>query len=268
MRDDLVAIGAFARAARLSIKALRHYHRLGLLVPAEVDDATGYRCYRWEQLGDAVAIATLRQAGIALEPIRDHLVDGASLAELVTAERKRLREELIRAERGLAVLDSLDGAARLPDGEVEELQVDAQQTLTLPGTAPRSTDLDRAVAATIADLLDRAGHLGVRDTTATVTGQYPIDLQEPVRYRVHLPLDQVLPDLPAAWRGALHGGRFLRSAHLGPHATLPLTYRSLLITAGPRTGTATQVRERYLDDPATTPAAALRTEVLLPLRPR
>ena len=42
---ELLTIGAFAKAARLSPKALRLYDELGLLPPARVDPATGYRYY-------------------------------------------------------------------------------------------------------------------------------------------------------------------------------------------------------------------------------
>ena len=34
---NLIPIGRFSRMTRLSIKALRHYDELGLLVPAVVD---------------------------------------------------------------------------------------------------------------------------------------------------------------------------------------------------------------------------------------
>jgi PPM family protein phosphatase len=40
---DLLTIGAFARASRLSPKALRLYDSLGLLRPAHVDEVSGYR---------------------------------------------------------------------------------------------------------------------------------------------------------------------------------------------------------------------------------
>ncbi|HEY5985567.1 MAG TPA: MerR family DNA-binding transcriptional regulator [Streptosporangiaceae bacterium] len=47
---ELLAIGAFARAARLSPKALRLYDELGLLPPACIDPASGYRFYEPAQL--------------------------------------------------------------------------------------------------------------------------------------------------------------------------------------------------------------------------
>lgn len=48
--EHLLTIGEFARRSRLSLKALRLYERLGLLNPAVVDPANGYRRYREEQL--------------------------------------------------------------------------------------------------------------------------------------------------------------------------------------------------------------------------
>ena len=47
---ELLTIGAFARAAGLTPKALRLYARLGLLVPAAVDPESGYRYYAPGQL--------------------------------------------------------------------------------------------------------------------------------------------------------------------------------------------------------------------------
>ncbi len=42
---ELLTIGAFARAARLTPKALRLYDELGLLPPAAVDPHSGCRLY-------------------------------------------------------------------------------------------------------------------------------------------------------------------------------------------------------------------------------
>jgi serine/threonine protein phosphatase PrpC len=66
----LLAIGAFARASRLSPKALRLYDELGLLTPAHVDQATGYRFYAPEQLERARLVAWLRRLGMPLARIR------------------------------------------------------------------------------------------------------------------------------------------------------------------------------------------------------
>jgi DNA-binding transcriptional MerR regulator len=71
--DGLIPIGRFARLSGLSIGALRHYDELDLLRPAEVDQVTGYRRYRTDQLEVARTIGRLRDLEVPIEEIRDVL---------------------------------------------------------------------------------------------------------------------------------------------------------------------------------------------------
>jgi DNA-binding transcriptional MerR regulator len=57
----LLTIGEFSRASYLTIKTLRHYHDVGLLEPAQVDEWTGYRSYRGDQIATAQTIRRLRE---------------------------------------------------------------------------------------------------------------------------------------------------------------------------------------------------------------
>ncbi|MFC7937323.1 MerR family transcriptional regulator [Streptomyces sp. NPDC057387] len=66
----LLTIGAFAKASRLSPKALRLYDELGLLPPAHVDPVTGYRRYAPDQVERARLVAWLRRLGMPLVRIR------------------------------------------------------------------------------------------------------------------------------------------------------------------------------------------------------
>jgi serine/threonine protein phosphatase PrpC len=66
----LLTIGAFARAAGLSPKALRLYDELGLLPPVCVDPLSGYRFYATEQLERARLVAWLRRIGMPLAKIK------------------------------------------------------------------------------------------------------------------------------------------------------------------------------------------------------
>jgi PPM family protein phosphatase len=75
----LLSIGAFARAARLSPKALRLYDELGLLTPARVDEWSGYRYYSPDQLERARLVAWLRRLGMPLSQI-------AKVCDLAPAE--------------------------------------------------------------------------------------------------------------------------------------------------------------------------------------
>lgn len=101
-----LTIGEFARASRLSPKALRLYDDLGLLPPARVDPASGYRFYDPDQLEHARLVAWLRRIGMPLARIREvcGLAPGAAAAavraywaevEADTAARRDLAAFLI-----------------------------------------------------------------------------------------------------------------------------------------------------------------------------
>ena len=76
----LLTIGAFARASRLSPKALRLYDELGLLRPVRVDSYSGYRYYSPDQLEQARLVAWLRRVGMPLAKIAE--INGLPRAEV------------------------------------------------------------------------------------------------------------------------------------------------------------------------------------------
>ena len=67
---ELMTSGAFARASRLSRKALRLYDELGLLCPVRVNPVSQYRFYAPAQLEQARLVAWLRRLGMPLASIR------------------------------------------------------------------------------------------------------------------------------------------------------------------------------------------------------
>jgi PPM family protein phosphatase len=102
----LLTISEFARAARLSPKALRLYDSLGLLRPARVDEWTGYRYYSPDQLDQARLVAWLRRIDLPLAKIKEitGLPSAEAAAEVAAflrvaendfAERKRLALSLV-----------------------------------------------------------------------------------------------------------------------------------------------------------------------------
>ncbi|MFD9906792.1 MerR family transcriptional regulator [Streptomyces sp. NPDC059063] len=130
-RDGLLSIGAFARRTRLSAKALRLYDRQGLLPPAHVDGATGYRYYRPEQVERARTVALLRRLDMPLADIAAVVrLDGADAAGALDGYWARV-EERLAAQRTLVdyLRDRLSGNPSRPRGRFEIRTVD------VPGTA-------------------------------------------------------------------------------------------------------------------------------------
>jgi DNA-binding transcriptional MerR regulator len=106
-----ISIGEFARRARLSVKALRLYDELGVLTPARVDKASGYRYYDVAQLDDARLIGMLRQLDFPLAAIKELIAcDPVDAAERI-ARRWRKAESVHDARRKLAdyLVDKLRG---------------------------------------------------------------------------------------------------------------------------------------------------------------
>ncbi|GGO47506.1 MerR family transcriptional regulator [Streptomyces lasiicapitis] len=98
---ELLSIGAFAARTRLSAKALRLYDRQGLLPPAYVDDATGYRYYRPEQVERARTVVLLRRLDMPLADIAAVVgLDGEGAARAVGEHWARV-EERFAAQRTL-----------------------------------------------------------------------------------------------------------------------------------------------------------------------
>lgn len=93
--NELMTIGRFARLTGLSVGTLRHYDEVGLLPPACVDPASGYRRYRRGQYGRARQIAMLRWDGLPIEDIRQVIDDqtGRAARDVLARHRHRLERQ-------------------------------------------------------------------------------------------------------------------------------------------------------------------------------
>ena len=104
-----LAIGDFSRATHLSIKTLRHYHRVGLLEPAEIDRQSGYRRYAIEQIPTAQVIRRFRDLDMPLDGIQAVLSapDVVRRNELISAHLARMERDLARTQGAVAALRQL-----------------------------------------------------------------------------------------------------------------------------------------------------------------
>jgi DNA-binding transcriptional MerR regulator len=105
----MIRIGDFARLARVSVRALRHYEAKGLLRPSHIDTKSRYRYYDLQQLATLERLLLLKELGLPLRAIRDLL--GATEREFRTAlasHRRRLQSQLLEQEAMLARLGALE----------------------------------------------------------------------------------------------------------------------------------------------------------------
>ncbi|MGL5860336.1 MAG: MerR family transcriptional regulator [Phycicoccus sp.] len=115
--DPLMPIGMFSTASLVSVKSLRAYHEQGLLVPAVVDPATGYRSYRVSQLVDAQVNTRLRDLDL---PLR-------AAAEVVRARDPQVTRRVV-AEHELVMRARLADLTRVVDELHEAISRPAFQT--------------------------------------------------------------------------------------------------------------------------------------------
>jgi len=129
---QLMPIGRFSRLTGVGVKALRHYDELGLLVPAAVDDETGYRFYSPDQVDRAEAIRLLRRLDMPLEEIRSTLAaeDPAALRAALVSHQRQIatRESELRASRG-KLQRLIDGREEIMGMRSESLQIEDHRRL-------------------------------------------------------------------------------------------------------------------------------------------
>jgi DNA-binding transcriptional MerR regulator len=263
--DDVgvLAIGEFSRLTHLSVRTLRRYHDAGLLEPAAVDDATGYRSYSPDQIPTAQVVHRLRELDVPLADVHRILrsPDPGTRAGLVAEHLQRLEAELDRTRAAVASLRRLlqpepavlDVELRaVPEATVAAVEADVAHGDVIAWYAGAMAELDAAVGASTGvpgGLYDNAlfeegrGHALVYRPTA----------RPPRTGRVH---PATLPAVEMAV-----------ATHVGEHHDIDVTYGELgawvvanaLAVAGP-------VREIYRVGPRDTPEpSAWRTEIGWPV---
>jgi DNA-binding transcriptional MerR regulator len=145
----------FSRLTRVSVKMLRHYDELGLLPPARVDPASGYRYYSADQLPRLNRLIALKDLGFSLEQIANLLDRDLAVAELRGMLRLRQSEIAARIAAEQAQLARVE--AHLAQLEHEAAQ--PTYDIVLRSVAPRLVaGLRRTITnegQSIANLFDR-----------------------------------------------------------------------------------------------------------------
>jgi DNA-binding transcriptional MerR regulator len=114
----MLTIGQLAAYAGVTVRAVRHYHQVGLL-PEPERDASGYRRYGATAVVSLIKIRTLANAGVPLSQIGQLLEAGApAFAEAVQRIDRHLRDEIERHEtsrKQIAQLAAGDSLALPPE---------------------------------------------------------------------------------------------------------------------------------------------------------
>jgi DNA-binding transcriptional MerR regulator/effector-binding domain-containing protein len=243
-----ISIGDFAQMTHLSVKALRHYHDVGVLDPAQIDMASGYRYYEPGQIVTAQVIRRFRDLGMPLDDIRALLTapDVTARSEVIIGHLERMESQLSQTQAAVASLRTLLERPRQP-AEVEHRSV---------GPALSVAVAERVTESGLADWWSAA--FGELYATLTAAGVQPDGLPGAL-YPAELfesEVGEVVAFVPVSSPVARSGRVAMReipaaelavAVHRGPFAELDQTYAELgkYVTAR-EIGVDGPIREYYV----------------------
>ncbi|MFF5900941.1 MerR family transcriptional regulator [Streptomyces argenteolus] len=164
----MLSISDFSAMCSLPPQTLRYYHSEGLLVPADVDERTGYRSYTFEQVERAMLITVLRSTGMSVTLVRRALDQPEVTLSLLRQHATEVRRE--RQAQDEAIRDAHEFLASPPEPVVRHVGEMTVASKLVSGPPPEHdrTDWDAIDAATTATVQDLTKT--VKSCGALVTG--------------------------------------------------------------------------------------------------
>lgn len=104
----MLTIGQFSKVCQVSVKALHHYDKIGLLHPETVDRWTGYRYYDEAQIPTMLLIARLKRYGFSLSEISAFIdeADAAEAMKMLTAKKVELSGQIDETARVIREMEA------------------------------------------------------------------------------------------------------------------------------------------------------------------
>jgi DNA-binding transcriptional MerR regulator len=262
-----VSIGDFSVMTRLSKKALRHYHDVGLLEPAHVDRFTGYRFYDTGQVDHAHLVRRFRSLGMSIPDLKALLSadDPGERNDIVAAHLQRMEEQLEQTREVVRQLGEILAPATR-DAAVE-LREDPQMAVWAITSTIDIDDIGPWFADASAGLSDAVRRSGCQ-STGPAGGVYHRDLFAESRGEatVYLPIAESEPLSPAR-RLVLPAGQYAVLTHQGTtHCDIDRSYGRLGSYVGEHLISAEgPIRERYLGAETGRFTPFDRTEICWPI---
>ena len=267
-----LSIGDFSRMTYLTVKALRHYHDIGVLEPVEIDASSGYRYYAPSQVAVAQTVRRLRDLGMPLEEIRVIVKepDSAARDRVLVEHLQRMEQQLRETQQTVASLRAL-----------------LQDRSTPPPATPRHIDATTAIAIelvvrsedVVAEWIDgfTAMHRFIATGGATRAGDdgaifAPEFFEDGLGgVTLFIPASSVVPSVPLPARAAIAEIPAMDAAvltHEGPFGDLDLTYGAVGTWVAERAMSGDgPIREYYLPTGDIDDLLNHTTEVCWPIRP-
>ena len=149
----MLKIGDFSKLGHVTVKALRHYARIGLLRPEWTDRFTGYRYYSLRQLPRLNRILALKELGFSLEQVV-HMVDehvsAEQLGKMLTSKQAELQYSLLAEQMRLAQVEArlhqIEQEGKPQGYEVAIKHVESQRVASVRSSVAQMVDLPQYCA--------------------------------------------------------------------------------------------------------------------------
>jgi DNA-binding transcriptional MerR regulator/effector-binding domain-containing protein len=254
--STMITIGDFSRMTHLSVKTLRHYHDVGLLVPADVDRFNGYRLYEPEQAATAQVIRRLRELDMPVDEVKAVLSapDVGARNAAVVAHLARMEAELQRTQATVVSLRTLLSEPR-PPVEISYRTSDPTTALAISSVVTVA-DAGPWWAAAFAELHQVVADLGLRRVGvdgSLYAGELFTDATGELTVFVPVADPPTMVDGSRAHRLDLPATEYAIAVHHGAFEDLDTTYSALgAAVAEQSIGVDAPIREDYLVSAADT----------------
>ncbi|MBO3748212.1 MerR family transcriptional regulator [Streptosporangiaceae bacterium NEAU-GS5] len=174
----MFSIGDFAQLGRVSVRMLRHYDALGLLTPAHVDTASGYRYYEAAQLARLNRLLALKDLGFTLQQVGAILDDKISVAELhgmLRLRRAEVAADLVRLASVEARLRVIEKEGLMADVVVKSVPAVRLIELAAPAKSYETEDIGPVIQPLYAELSRRVTEAGLSWSGPAIAYYTPLD---------------------------------------------------------------------------------------------
>ncbi len=265
----MFTIGQFSKICKVTVKALRHYEKIGLLTPAEVDEDTQYRYYTNEQISLVKNISFMKELGIPLQTAKQmikKIAEKQELEPLLEEHRKFLLKQWELYNSRLVKLAWWHKTLEV-QGIIDNTRYDVRirdvQEIYVRSVRKQLTSF-HAIPELIRSLTDEIVSLGVECAGPTMILQYDEEFNPK---EVDIEVCWPVTDASLANR-TLPAIRAAACTHVGPYAGLEKAYQAIFTWINESGYKAVYPsREISRNDPQMTPPEQLVTEIMIPIKP-
>lgn len=224
----MYTIGEFSKITSLTVKTLRLYHEKELLVPAKVDDFTGYRYYNDTNFETARSIKILRDFDFTLAEVKEILDECETEEDILGQLELKLKQVKNKIDRYDEISQSLESIIKLEKENVmekfDQFDIEEKEVETCLIAGYRMKGKYAEMGKGFGMLFKKVGrHANGKPLALYYDGEYKEDDAD---FEPCVPIRKGQSDDRITVR-ELKGGKCVALIHKGPYETLSNSYKKI-----------------------------------------